>query len=112
MREALKQLQVEGLVEIRPRVGTFVLRVLERNIRDSGRVLKAGNLDAYPPLVHEFHETLLLGVDNRKLEAHYRGLMNQLAYHRMVLKQSRIRGGSPSTVGWQSSSSRTPPGGV
>lgn len=120
VREALKQLQVEGLVEIRPRVGTFVrqitrreivemfelkevlegmaarliarrspaeqLTVLERNIRDSERALKAGNLDVYPPLVHEFHETLLLGADNRKLEAHYRSLMNQLAYHRMVLK--------------------------
>lgn len=120
IREALKQLQVEGLVEIRPKVGTFVrqisrrevvemfelkevfegmaarlmaqrhpaaeLAVLDRNVRDSERALKADDIEAYPALVREFHETLLRGADNRKLEAHYRTLMNQLAYHRMVVK--------------------------
>lgn len=32
VREALKQLQVEGLVEIRPKVGTFVRRISRREI--------------------------------------------------------------------------------
>ena len=32
VREALKQLQVEGLVEIRPKVGTFVRRITRREI--------------------------------------------------------------------------------
>jgi DNA-binding GntR family transcriptional regulator len=120
VREALKQLQVEGLVDIRPKVGTFVrqitrreivemfelkevfegmaarlmarrhpaeqLAVLERNIHESELALAAGNADGYPPLVYEFHETLLIGADNRKLLAHYRTLMNQLAYHRLVIK--------------------------
>lgn len=120
VREALKQLQVEGLVEIRPKVGTFVrqmtrretiemfelkemfegmaarlmarrhpaeqIEVLDRNVRESELALAAGDIDAYPPLVHEFHETLLVGADNRKLVAHYRTLMNQLAYHRLVVR--------------------------
>lgn len=120
VREALKQLQVEGLVEIRPKVGTFVRRItrreivemfelkevfegmaarlmarrsptdeltlLDANVRASERALSRGDVDGYPPLVHEFHETLLCGADNRKLEAHYRTLMNQLAYHRMIVK--------------------------
>ncbi len=120
VREALKQLQVEGLVEIRPKVGTFVrqttrreiiemfelkevfegmaarlmaqrhpaeqLEILDRNVHKSELALAAGDIDAYPPLVHEFHETLLVGADNRKLVAHYRTLMNQLAYHRLVVK--------------------------
>lgn len=120
VREALKQLQVEGLVEIRPKVGTFVRRITRReivemfelkevfegmaarlmarrapkdelallaaNVRESERLLARGDIDAYPTLVHEFHETLLSGADNRKLDAHYRTLMNQLAYHRMVVK--------------------------
>lgn len=120
VREALKQLQVEGLVEIRPKVGTFVRRItrreivemfelkevfeglaarlmarrspteemelLEANVGESERTLARGDIDAYPRLVHEFHETLLRGADNRKLEDHYRTLMNQLAYHRMIVK--------------------------
>ena len=32
VREALKQLQVEGLVEIRPKVGTFVRQISRREI--------------------------------------------------------------------------------
>jgi DNA-binding GntR family transcriptional regulator len=120
IREALKQLQVEGLVEIRPKVGTFIrqitrreivemfelkevlegmaarlmarrgpaseLALLDANVRESERALARGDIDGYPALVHEFHETLLTGADNRKLEAHYRTLMNQLAYHRMIVK--------------------------
>jgi DNA-binding GntR family transcriptional regulator len=120
IREALKQLQIEGLVEIRPKVGTFIRQItrreivemfelkevlegmaarlmarrgpadelarLDANVRESERALARGDVDGYPALVHEFHETLLLGADNRKLEAHYRTLMNQLAYHRMIVK--------------------------
>lgn len=120
VREALKQLQIEGLVEIRPKVGTFVRRITRReivemfelkevlegmaarlmarrapkdelallaaNVRESERTLQLDDTDRYPTLVHEFHETLFSGADNRKLDDHYRTLMNQLAYHRMIVK--------------------------
>ena len=33
---------------------------------------------------HEFHELVVTGGDNTRLIAHYRTLMNQLAYHRLV----------------------------
>jgi DNA-binding GntR family transcriptional regulator len=119
IREALKQLQVEGLVEIRPRVGTFVTepsrrevvelfevkevleglaarllaqrgRVpetdqLEANLRESDKAVAAGDAARYAELVHEFHDLIVRGADNGKLAAHYRTLMNQLAYHRLVL---------------------------
>ena len=120
VREALKQLQVEGLVEIRPKVGTFVRRITRREIVEMFEVKEvleglaarlmarrgqipeldqlAVNLDRaedatrrgdtaeYAALVHEFHQTIVTGSDNRKLAEHYTGLMNQLAYHRMVLR--------------------------
>jgi DNA-binding GntR family transcriptional regulator len=38
----------------------------------------------YAELVHEFHNVLMAGADNAKLEGHYRTLMNQLAYARLV----------------------------
>lgn len=119
IREALKQLQNEGLVEIRPRVGTFVrqptrreivelfelkesleglaagllarrgrvreLETLERNLMDSDRAAAEGDSQAYAELVHEFHWTLVRGADNRKLYETYERLMNQLAYHRIVV---------------------------
>ena len=119
VREALKQLQVEGLVEIRPKVGTFVrqitrreivemfevkeileglaarlmarrgqvpeLEVLEANLERSREATARGDADAYAALVHEFHHTIVTGSDNLKLAEHYTSLMNQLAYHRMVL---------------------------
>lgn len=118
VREALKQLQTEGLVEIRPRVGTFVatpsrrdinelfemkqllegaaarlmaargdvpeLRALQANVRASDQAVAAGDTDRYAELVHQFHELLISGCDNGKLAAHYRTLMNQLAYNRLV----------------------------
>ncbi|WP_433466351.1 GntR family transcriptional regulator [Spirillospora sp. CA-128828] len=118
IREALKQLQTEGLVEIRPRVGTFVsapsrreitelfqmkelleaaaarllafrgqvpeLDLLRASVRASDAAVAAGDTERYAELVHEFHELLIKGADNGKLEAHYRTLMNQLAYHRLV----------------------------
>ena len=118
VREALKQLQTEGLVEIRPRVGTFVTTPSRREItelfemkellegaaarllaqrgrraraRPAGgephrgrRAAAADDRDRYAELVEEFHDLLILGADNAKLEAHYRMLMNQLAYARLV----------------------------
>ncbi|MFD5454984.1 FCD domain-containing protein [Streptomyces olivaceus] len=35
-------------------------------------------------VVHAVHELIVVGADNGKLEAHYRTLMNQLAYARLV----------------------------
>lgn len=120
VREALKQLQVEGLVEIRPKVGTFVreitrreigemfemkevlegmaarllarrgqvpeLDILRENVRESETAALTGDGARYAALVHEFHQTIVDGSDNRKLIEHYTSLMNQLAYHRMVLR--------------------------
>ena len=120
VREALKQLQGEGLVEIRPKVGTFVRRMtrreivemfeikevlegmaarllarrgplalwdlLEANVTASERAARHGDVAAYATLVHEFHELLVSGSDNLKLAEHYRTLMNQLAYHRLVVR--------------------------
>ncbi len=118
VREALKQLQIEGLIEIRPRVGTFVrspsrrevvelfelkemlegmgarllaargqvpeLDKLEHNIEHSEQAVAREDSEAYASLVHEFHELLVTGADNTQLVSHYRSLMNQLAYHRLV----------------------------
>jgi|SoiMethySBSTD1v2_1073268.scaffolds.fasta_scaffold205354_2 DNA-binding GntR family transcriptional regulator len=120
VREALKQLQVEGLVEIRPKVGTFVRQITRREIVEMFEVKEVlegmaarlmarrgqvpeldvlrANLErseiatqhddgaTYAALVHEFHQTIIRGSDNRKLAEHYTGLMNQLSYHRMVLR--------------------------
>jgi DNA-binding GntR family transcriptional regulator len=120
IREALKQLQHEGLVEIRPKVGTFVreptrreivelfqlkesfeglaasllarrgnvpeLQVLERNVGESEDAAREQDSEGYARLVHEFHWTIVRGADNHKLAEHYERLMNQLAYHRLVLR--------------------------
>ncbi|MDH6286484.1 GntR family transcriptional regulator [Rhodococcus opacus] len=118
IREALKQLQIEGLVEIRPRVGTFVavpsrreinelfemkqlleggaarlmaargdvpeLTAMKANVREADAAVEAGDTERYAQLVHDFHEILIAGADNGKLATHYRLLMNQLAYGRLV----------------------------
>lgn len=118
VREALKQLQTEGLVEIRPRVGTFVtapsrreinelfelkgllegaaarllaqrgpvaeLDELRENLARADAAVRAGDVDLYAELVQDFHDILVRGADNIKLRDHYRRLMNQLAYHRLV----------------------------
>lgn len=120
IREALKQLETEGLVEIRPRVGTFVriptrreivelfqlkvsleglaanllarrgpaaeLKTLARNLAESEEAARSDQTEEYARLVHEFHWTIVLGADNAKLAEHYERLMNQLAYHRIVLQ--------------------------
>ena len=118
VREALKQLQIEGLVEVRSRVGTFVaapsrreinelfemkqllegaaarlmaargdipeLHAMKANIAEADAAVAAGETERYAELVHEFHEILIAGADNGKLATHYRILMNQLAYSRLV----------------------------
>jgi DNA-binding GntR family transcriptional regulator len=118
VREALKQLQTEGLVEIRPRVGTFVttpsrreitelfemkellegaaarllaqrgrvpeLDRLHENVRQAEVAVTRDDKVRYAELVEEFHDLVVLGADNSKLQAHYRTLMNQLAYSRLV----------------------------
>lgn len=118
VRETFKQLQTEGLVEIRPRVGTFVktpsrreitelfdmkellegaaarllaqrgrvpeIDRLEENLRQADVAVANGDQARYAELVEEFHDLLIIGADNHKLEAHYRTLMNQLAYSRLV----------------------------
>ena len=118
VREALKQLQTEGLVEIRPRVGTFVaapsrrditelfqmkellegaaarllaqrgrvseVEALEENLRQADLAVAHDDRVRYAELVEEFHDLLIVGADNTKLDAHYRTLMNQLAYSRLV----------------------------
>lgn len=128
VREAFKQLQTEGLVEIRPRVGTFVTTPSRREITElfemkellegaaarllaqRGRVPEIDRLrnnlteadaavarddrEHYAKLVGEFHDLLITGADNSKLEAHYKTLMNQLAYPRLV-KTSLDQPGRP-----------------
>ncbi|MFD2757445.1 GntR family transcriptional regulator [Gulosibacter faecalis] len=126
IREALKLLENEGLVEIRPRVGTFVrvptrreivemfqlkealegmgaalmarrgevpqLELLRSNVADSDAALAANDHAAYAKLVHEFHTTIIRGADNTKLIEHYELMMNQLAYHRLVLNSIEVPG--------------------
>ena len=139
VREALKQLQTEGLVEVRPRVGTFVttpsrreitdlfqlkevlegaaarflaqrgrcaeLDELHRNLVEADAAVAAGQKERYAELVHEFHDLLIAGADNAKFESHYRILMNQLAYQRLVHTSLRPAGsGNPVRF-------RAPPGG-
>lgn len=118
VREALKQLQTEGLVQIRPRVGTFVasptrreiielfqmkellegaaarilagrgdvpeFAALRDNVARSGAAVKRGDVGGYGELVGEFHDLIVGGAGNSKLETHYRMLMNQLAYPRLI----------------------------
>jgi DNA-binding GntR family transcriptional regulator len=118
VREAVKQLQTEGLVVVRPRVGTFVttpsrreiselfemkellegaaarllaargrvveLELLEENLRQADEAAANSDRDRYADLVQQFHDLIIVGSDNKKLEAHYRILMNQLAYPRLV----------------------------
>ena len=118
VREAFKQLQTEGLIEIRPRVGTFVTapsrrevtelfemkellegaaarllaqrgRVpevdqMEENLREADAAVARNDRARYAELVEDFHTLLVVGADNKKVEAHDRTLMNQLAYARLV----------------------------
>jgi DNA-binding GntR family transcriptional regulator len=57
---------------------------LEANMREADEAVQKGDTERYAELVHEFHDLIVIGADNTKLEAHYRTLMNQLAYARLV----------------------------
>jgi DNA-binding GntR family transcriptional regulator len=126
VREALKQLQTEGLVRIRPRVGTFVtipsraeivelfemkqllegaaarilalrgevpqLARLRANIERSDAALAADDVTAYVGLVGEFHQLIVEGAGNSKLQAHYTILINQLALPRLVSASLSVPG--------------------
>jgi DNA-binding GntR family transcriptional regulator len=126
VREALKQLQTEGLVKIRPRVGTFVtvpsraeiielfqmkellegaaartlalrgevpqLEMLRKNIQRSDAARAANDVADYIGLVGEFHELIVEGCGNSKLQAHYRMLMNQLSFPRLVSASLSVPG--------------------
>jgi DNA-binding GntR family transcriptional regulator len=119
IREAIRQLQSEGLVDVVPRVGTFVRQpsrreivelfqlkavleglgaqllaqrgpaaeaeLLQVNVADSAAAVEAGDVERYAELVHEFHSLIVQGADSHQLTAHYHSLMNQLAYHRIVV---------------------------
>ncbi|WP_231974113.1 GntR family transcriptional regulator [Pseudonocardia sp. HH130630-07] len=60
------------------------LDALEENIERSAAAVAASDAATYAVLVHGFHELLVTGADNTQLVTHYRTLMNQLAYHRLV----------------------------
>ena len=57
---------------------------LEENLRQADQAVARDDRARYAELVQEFHDLLISGADNHKLEAHYRMLMNQLAYSRLV----------------------------
>jgi DNA-binding GntR family transcriptional regulator len=123
IREAIQQLQSEGLVTVVPRVGTFVrepsrrelaelfqlkavleglgaqllaqrgpvaeTELLEANVAESERAVAGGDVERYAQLVHDFHGLIIQGSDNHMLVLQYRNLMNQLAYHRIVVNTLR-----------------------
>jgi DNA-binding GntR family transcriptional regulator len=118
IREALKQLEIEGLVRIVPRVGTFVtqpswsdivelsqvkemleglaarlvaqrgdpavLTALEHALENAEKSLASADLDRFAQIVRDFHDAIMIGSGNRKLLQHYRMLMNQMAYGRVL----------------------------
>lgn len=126
IREAVQQLQSEGLVEVVPRVGTFVREpsrrelgelfqlkgaleglgvqllaqrgrvaetdLLRDNIAESEQTVVDGDVERYAQLVHDFHGLIIQGADNTRLSEHYQMLMNQLAYHRVVMNTLRHPG--------------------
>ncbi|MFF3336367.1 FCD domain-containing protein [Streptomyces sp. NPDC002888] len=54
------------------------------NLVEADAAVEADDKGRYAELVEEFHDLLITGADNAKLGAHYRILMNQLAYSRLV----------------------------
>jgi DNA-binding GntR family transcriptional regulator len=118
VREALKQLQQEGLVEIIPRVGTCVtkptekeiyelfvvkealeglaagllaqrgevreLAELEKALQDMEEVVKTGDTHRYVEANDRFHDAIMRGSDNSKLQFHFNLMINQLPYKRFV----------------------------
>ncbi len=99
VREALKQLATEGLVEIVPRVGTFVATPTRRDINElyglkeifegcaAGLLAPRGDEEAIASLAEctadgpRFAERLVEAADSVKLALTYRWHMNLLASH-------------------------------
>jgi DNA-binding GntR family transcriptional regulator len=118
VREALKQLEREGLVEINPRVGTCVskpteqeiselftvkevleglaagllakrgdvteLKDLEKALQDMEQAVKLEDTHAYVEANDRFHDAIIKGSGNSKLQFHFSLLINQLPYKRFV----------------------------
>jgi len=118
VREALKQLQREGLVEIIPRVGTCVtkptkkeiddlftvkevleglaaalltqrgevpeLAELEQAMADLEKAVKENNIDDYVEANSRFHDAIMRGSNNQKLQDLFQMSSNQLPYNRYV----------------------------
>ena len=118
IREALKQLEREGLVEIIPRVGTCVTKPTEKELdelftlkevmeglaagllaeRGSGKeisiirkavtdmeeAIRTSDNDLYVKANDTFHEAILDGADNSKLNFMLNMLLNQIPYTRYV----------------------------
>lgn len=96
VREALKQLQAEGLVEIRPQVGTFVSQPSRREIIDMSRVKEvleglAASLMAQRGDVPQLHALRANVEESERLvrrgdDARYAELVAE--FHRLVLEGS------------------------
>lgn len=57
---------------------------LGRNLREADAVVERDDRERYAELVREFHDLFMVGSDNGRLQAHYRILMHQLVYSRLV----------------------------
>jgi DNA-binding GntR family transcriptional regulator len=66
------------------RADPAVIAVLEANVEASQTAVERGDVESYVKLVREFHDALVRAANNQKLLAHYRILMNQFAYNRLV----------------------------
>ncbi len=118
VREALKQLQREGLVEIISRVGTCVskptqkelfelftvkesleglaaallaehgdvpaLSELEEAFSTMEQCVEKEEIDGYIKANSKFHDAIMRGSDNSKLQFHFNLLINQIPYTRYV----------------------------
>jgi DNA-binding GntR family transcriptional regulator len=60
------------------------LDLLRENLRQAEAAVARDDRVRFAQLVEEFHDVIVAGADNSKLQAHYRTLMNQLAYSRLV----------------------------
>jgi DNA-binding GntR family transcriptional regulator len=74
----------EGGQVVNELAGAFDREHVSCSRHDDGAAIANDDRARYAELVEEFHDLLIIGADNRKLEAHYRMLMNQLAYSRLV----------------------------
>jgi DNA-binding GntR family transcriptional regulator len=61
-------------------------------VEQSEVAVRDGDVEGYAQLVSDFHGLIIRGADNRRLAEHYEKLMNQLAYHRIVLTTLRHPG--------------------